>query len=109
VRACKAIPTEEVQRLSEFDADGRSLKAEWQTLIDDATKRLGTVQRTLTLTFSPDPNPDPNLNFHLSLNPNPNPNPIPTPTPTRHRRGPSVPCHGHRSLRRARARLSCGG
>ena len=82
MRACKAIPTEEVQRLSEFDADGRSLKAEWQTLIDDATKRLGTVQRTLTLTFSPDPNPDPNLNFHLSLTPNPNPNPIPTPTPT---------------------------
>ena len=44
MRACKAIPTEEVQRLSEFDADGRSLKAEWQTLIDDATKRLGTAE-----------------------------------------------------------------
>ena len=36
-----AVPPEEVQRLSEFAADGRSLKTEWQSIIDDSTKRLG--------------------------------------------------------------------
>ena len=38
-----AMPSDEVQRLSEFDAKGASLKSEWQTIIDDATKRLGGV------------------------------------------------------------------
>ncbi len=37
------MPSDEVQRLSEFDAKGASLKSEWQTIIDDATKRLGGV------------------------------------------------------------------
>ena len=37
------MPREEVQRFSEFDGQGVSLKAEWQSLIDDATKRLGGV------------------------------------------------------------------
>lgn len=41
VRECRAIRGEEVQRLSLFDERGRSLKAEWETLIADATKRLG--------------------------------------------------------------------
>jgi len=35
------MPSEEVQRLSEFDATGKSMRTEWQTVIDDATKRLG--------------------------------------------------------------------
>ena len=43
-RTLPLIYARQVQRLSEFDADGRSLKAEWQTLIDDATKRLGTAE-----------------------------------------------------------------
>ena len=43
VLKCAAIPTEEVQWLSEFDPEGKSLRDEWQTLIDDATKRLGTA------------------------------------------------------------------
>ena len=43
VSAVPEIPSDEVQRLSEFDANGVSLKSEWQTLIDDATKRLGTA------------------------------------------------------------------
>ena len=34
----------QVQRLSEFDGSGRSLRAEWQTIIDDATKRLGGTE-----------------------------------------------------------------
>jgi hypothetical protein len=38
------IPADEVQRFSEFDAEGRSLKESWQTLIDDSTKRLGGVE-----------------------------------------------------------------
>ena len=38
------IPADEVQRFSEFDANGASLKSEWQTIIDDATKRLGSVE-----------------------------------------------------------------
>lgn len=38
------IPSDEVLRFSEFDAQGRSLKEEWQTIIDDSTKRLGGVQ-----------------------------------------------------------------
>ena len=32
-----------MQRLSEFDASGKSLKDHWQTIIDDATMRLGTA------------------------------------------------------------------
>ena len=35
------VPADEVQRFSEFDAAGVSMKAEWQTIIDDATKRIG--------------------------------------------------------------------
>ena len=31
----------QVQRFSLFDANGRSLKDQWETLIADATKRLG--------------------------------------------------------------------
>ena len=31
----------QVQRFSEFDASGKLLKEQWQTIIDDATKRLG--------------------------------------------------------------------
>ena len=42
-RTLPLIYARQVQRLSEFDAAGRSLKEEWQTLIDDATKRLGTA------------------------------------------------------------------
>jgi len=38
------IPSEEVQRFSEFDDKGRSLKLQWTTLIDDATKRLGSSE-----------------------------------------------------------------
>jgi len=38
------VPAEEVQRFSEFDANGATLKGEWQTIIDDATKRLGSVE-----------------------------------------------------------------
>ena len=37
------MPSDEVQRLSEFDEDGRSLRAEWESIIDDATKRIGGV------------------------------------------------------------------
>jgi len=44
VCAADEIPADEVHRLSEFDASGVSLKGEWQTLIDDATKRLGTAE-----------------------------------------------------------------
>jgi len=36
-----AMPTDEVQRLSEYDSNGKSNKTGWQTVIDDATKRLG--------------------------------------------------------------------
>ena len=32
-----------MQRLSEFDASGKSLKDHWQTIIDDATMHLGTA------------------------------------------------------------------
>ena len=35
------IPPEEVQRLSQFDERGRSLSKEWQSVIEDATRRLG--------------------------------------------------------------------
>ena len=38
------VPSDEVQRFSEFDANGASLKNEWQTIIDDATKRLGSSE-----------------------------------------------------------------
>ena len=34
-------PSEEVQRLAQFSTDGRSLARQWQTVIDDATKRFG--------------------------------------------------------------------
>eukprot|EP00966_Prymnesium_polylepis_P163189 3771580-Prymnesium_polylepis.1 len=37
------MPPDEVQRFSEFDAHGKSLKASWQTIIDDSTKRIGGV------------------------------------------------------------------
>jgi len=40
----EVIPADEVQRFSEFDASGRSLRDDWQTLIDDSTKRLGGVE-----------------------------------------------------------------
>ena len=38
------MPADEVQRFSEFDANGASLKSEWQTIVDDATKRLGGAE-----------------------------------------------------------------
>ena len=41
VMACDGIVSDEVQRFSLFDASGRSLKDQWETLIADATKRLG--------------------------------------------------------------------
>ena len=41
VRGAGVVPSDEVQRFAEFDEAGASLKAEWQTIIDDATKRLG--------------------------------------------------------------------
>jgi len=44
LNACKEAPgiiADEVQRFSQFDANGRSLKDQWETLIADATKRLG--------------------------------------------------------------------
>jgi hypothetical protein len=40
-KACDGIVGDEVQRFSLFDETGRSLKEEWETLIADATKRLG--------------------------------------------------------------------
>ena len=43
IKADGEIPADEVQRFSEFDDEGRSLKEDWQTIIDDATKRLGGV------------------------------------------------------------------
>jgi len=39
----EVVPTEEVQRFSEFDDNGKSLREQWQTIIDDSTKRLGGV------------------------------------------------------------------
>ena len=44
INACKnsnKIVADEVQRFAMFDADGRSMKDEWETIIADATKRLG--------------------------------------------------------------------
>lgn len=41
LRTSGAMPAEEVQRFSEFDEKGASLRTEWQTIIDDATKRIG--------------------------------------------------------------------
>ena len=41
VMQSRGIVAEEVQRFSLFDANGRSLKDQWETLIADATKRLG--------------------------------------------------------------------
>jgi len=43
VSSSSVIPQAEVQRFSEFDAAGVSLRSEWQTIIDDATKRLGSA------------------------------------------------------------------
>jgi len=37
------VPPDEVLRFTEFDASGRSLKEQWQTIIEDSTKRLGGV------------------------------------------------------------------
>jgi len=44
VRECEGIHADEVQRFSQFDAHGRSLKHRWETIIADATKRLGGVK-----------------------------------------------------------------
>ena len=41
VKQCDGIRADEVQRFSLFDAHGNSLKSQWETLIADATKRLG--------------------------------------------------------------------
>ena len=41
VREADGIIADEVQRFSQFDEHGRSLKDQWETLIADATKRLG--------------------------------------------------------------------
>jgi len=38
------IPSDEVQRLSQFDAKGRTMAKAWQGVIDDATKRLGGAE-----------------------------------------------------------------
>ena len=38
------VPVDEVQRFAEFDEAGASLKEQWQTIIDDATKRLGGAE-----------------------------------------------------------------
>ena len=35
------VPADDVQKLAQFSTDGRSLAREWQTIIDDATKRIG--------------------------------------------------------------------
>jgi len=43
IKADGEIPADEVQRFSEFDENGKSLRDEWQTIIDDSTKRLGGV------------------------------------------------------------------
>lgn len=40
---CGTLPAHEVQRFAEFDDIGNSLADKWQTIIDDATKRLGGV------------------------------------------------------------------
>ena len=37
------IPADEVQRFAQFNEKGQSLASKWQTIIDDATKRLGGV------------------------------------------------------------------
>ena len=41
VREADGIVADEVQRFSQFDEQGHSLKDQWETLIADATKRLG--------------------------------------------------------------------
>ena len=38
------VPSAEVQRFAQFDEKGRSLAKEWQTIIDDATRRLGGAE-----------------------------------------------------------------
>ena len=40
------IPPKEVQRFAQFSPDGRSLAREWQTIIDDATKRFGNAHES---------------------------------------------------------------
>ena len=35
------IPADEVQRFSQFDEHGKSMSDQWQSVVDDATKRLG--------------------------------------------------------------------
>jgi len=40
------IPPKEVQRFAQFSTDGRSLAREWQTVIDDATKRFGNAHES---------------------------------------------------------------
>ena len=40
------IPPAEVQRFAQFSTDNRSLAREWQTIIDDSTKRLGNVHES---------------------------------------------------------------
>jgi len=41
LRHDEEIPPDNVQRLSEFDENGKSLKAEWESIVEDAGKRLG--------------------------------------------------------------------
>ena len=41
VGAKVGIPADEVQRLSQFDEKNRSLRKDWQRIIEDATRRLG--------------------------------------------------------------------
>ena len=40
------VPPTEVQRFAQFSTDGRSLAREWQTVIDDATKRFGNAHES---------------------------------------------------------------
>jgi len=44
IRADGTVPSDEVQRFAEFDEEGRSLKDEWATIIEDSTKRFGGVE-----------------------------------------------------------------
>ena len=44
IKADGAIPPDEVQRFSEFDDEGRLMKDEWATIIEDSTKRLGGIE-----------------------------------------------------------------
>ncbi|KAL3927990.1 MAG: hypothetical protein SGPRY_002578 [Prymnesium sp.] len=52
-RASSKMAEERVQRLAEFDLDGRSLKGQWATMIDDATKRVGLAgESSCRVTFT---------------------------------------------------------